>query len=407
MPFFLWHQKSLMEINNEIISFLFAVGKVNIPGLGLLEINKSSSFINPTKTKLFSPKYSAKFHENKFDEEIHSRFVEYLANKYTKSKSFCNDKIQKHSVQLLNNIVNFGSAELENLGTISVEGKNKVFELTPFLKEVLDKSYSDLPLVYVSRKNKIESEDKKNQHNIIATYEQPQEKRERKGWLIPLLVLTLISVLFVYLLYCLFDVIDSDKSDNKLIYTTQNNVVIQNDSFRKKVDIENTEKNLEKDIFKQNAAKENRNDNDVKEEIKKDSQAIENNQKIKVKNQESIDDKSRKDNSNVLDVSNGYGSRQKDKLDKVNLSDLLNFGPELLSQYDKSCIIIVGSFVKKSNASKMLNKMYNAGFSPYAERYGKFHRTGVIFDCNERPLYQFLQDLRKTIDKDSWILKYK
>ncbi len=361
-----------MDINNEIVSFLFSVGKVNLPGLGLLKLDKSSSIISPSKTKISGPKYSVKFIEKEFDEEIHHKFVEYLANKYSKNKEYFDKKVKKTSAVILNNILNFGTTEIKNLGTISIKEEKKTFEMMPFLREVLDKSYPELPMVYINRKNDISFVDKRNKQNTMGLYTK-ERKSNKKGWVFPFVMLTLISLVFVFLLYCLFYIIDSEQPTTT---TTQTTIAAVKDSSAAK----DSNSVLQEDkIFEQFAE-----NNSTTSNTKKTTPNKKADKKPKIANSDEFKD-----------------------LDKINLTELLNFGPELISQYDKSCIIIVGSFVKKSNASKMLQKMYNDGFTPYVERYGEYHRTGVIFDCNERPLYNFLQELRDTIDKGSWILKYK
>jgi len=104
------------------------------------------------------------------------------------------------------------------------------------------------------------------------------------------------------------------------------------------------------------------------------------------------------DSDNKKDLSN---------LDKISLEELIELGSDLKSNFNKSCIIIVGSFKRKSNSIQMKNRLLKDNFIPYIEKYGKFYRTGVVFDCERKPLYKFLEELRNSIDKGSWVLKYK
>ncbi len=381
-----------MDINNEIVSFLFSVGKVNLPGLGLLKLDKSSSVISPAKTKISGPRYSVNFIEKEFDEDNHSKFIEYLSGKYSKDRKYFEEKVRKTSAVILNNLLNFGSAEIKNLGTISIKNGNKIFEMMPFLKEVLHKSYPDLPIVYINRKNNVdfidknENKNKNKNKNISGLYTQKRDRNNKGGWLFPLIMLTLMSLVLVFLIYCLFYFVDSGKSKKM---KTQPEISVVKDTVK---DIGSA---TEDKIFEKYAS----SDSSASEVEKNSSKKDEQNNEMTT---------SSTDKNKVIDNKNTAVNSNKFKdLDKINLTELLNFGPELINQYDKSCIIIVGSFVKKSNASRMLQKMYNDGFTPYVERYGEYHRTGVIFDCNERPLYDFLQELRDTIDKESWILKYK
>ncbi len=356
-----------MDISNEIVSFLFSVGKVNLPGLGLLKLEKSSSVISPAKTKISGPKYSVKFIEKEFDEKIHHKFVEYLSNKYSKEKAYFEERIKKTSAIILNNVLNFGSTEIKNLGKIAIKDEKKTFEMMPFLQEVLDKSYPDLPMVYINRKNDIDFVDKKDNKNITGLYTAKKRKRNSKGWILPLIILTLISMVLVLLLYALFYVIDSGES-KKTPSTKQTAIAIVKDTTTTK---DSTLASEDK-IFEQYA------ENDSSVSDTKNTPLKGNNDKGKKSKPKTKPKKNKK----IKKKSTVANSDEYKDLDKINLTELLNFGPELINQYDKSCIIIVGSFIKKSNASKMLQKMYNDGFTPYVERYGEYHRTGVIFENN-------------------------
>lgn len=71
----------------------------------------------------------------------------------------------------------------------------------------------------------------------------------------------------------------------------------------------------------------------------------------------------------------------------------------------KDCIIIIGSFLKKSNAKRLAEKVERNNYQLYEGQYGKFNRVGVKFNCFERNLKEVLSELKKLYHPDAWVLK--
>ncbi|HEX5626039.1 MAG TPA: hypothetical protein VFX48_08485 [Saprospiraceae bacterium] len=72
----------------------------------------------------------------------------------------------------------------------------------------------------------------------------------------------------------------------------------------------------------------------------------------------------------------------------------------------KPCVIIVGSFIKISNANRMEKRIIADGYKPFRERYGSFNRTGITFNCFTHDLQQMLEQLKKDYHPDAWVLKF-
>jgi hypothetical protein len=72
----------------------------------------------------------------------------------------------------------------------------------------------------------------------------------------------------------------------------------------------------------------------------------------------------------------------------------------------KPCIIIVGSFMKISNANRLAKKIRKQGYEVYRSEFGKFHRVGVRFNCFQNDLQQMLEELKKTYHPQAWVLQY-
>ncbi len=69
---------------------------------------------------------------------------------------------------------------------------------------------------------------------------------------------------------------------------------------------------------------------------------------------------------------------------------------------DDGCVIVVGSFKKSKNAIRMRNKIINRGFQPFDEYNNGFNRIGIIFDCLDKDLIDFLQEVRRDIEPKAW-----
>ncbi len=72
----------------------------------------------------------------------------------------------------------------------------------------------------------------------------------------------------------------------------------------------------------------------------------------------------------------------------------------------KPCVIIVGSFKWIPYADRMAKQVSDDGFVLFRERFGKFHRVGVEFNCFEHDLQQMVDALRQKYHPEAWVLKF-
>ncbi len=85
--------------------------------------------------------------------------------------------------------------------------------------------------------------------------------------------------------------------------------------------------------------------------------------------------------------------------------------PENVTELDKivrnkTCVIIIGSFVKKSNADRLAKRVRADGYRLYRAPYKEYTRIGIRFDCMARNLQDVLSELKARYDPQAWILKY-
>lgn len=76
---------------------------------------------------------------------------------------------------------------------------------------------------------------------------------------------------------------------------------------------------------------------------------------------------------------------------------------EVIDRPDK-CIIITGTFASTRNVSRMQNWIADEGYEVYNEAYGPYTRVGFKFECADVDLEEYLQNVRRIFDRESWYL---
>ncbi len=71
---------------------------------------------------------------------------------------------------------------------------------------------------------------------------------------------------------------------------------------------------------------------------------------------------------------------------------------------DDGCVVIVGTFKKSRNVIRMKDRLVRAGLDPYTEMHQGMTRVGVIFPCEDHDLVGYIDTLRKSIDTRAWYL---
>lgn len=102
----------------------------------------------------------------------------------------------------------------------------------------------------------------------------------------------------------------------------------------------------------------------------------------------------------------------KSKEAEANVDDYLKDKPKLQKYakfltkeiVDEGCVIVVGTFKRARNVIKMKDKLMRAGLSPYTEPHNGMTRVGVLFPCEEHDLEGYIDTLRRSFDNDAWYL---
>ncbi len=104
--------------------------------------------------------------------------------------------------------------------------------------------------------------------------------------------------------------------------------------------------------------------------------------------------------NNTLDTSQ-YDSLKNEEI--ITIENVAELNDKVKN---KTCVIIVGSFLKISNARRMEKKVIADGYQVYKGNYNNFNRVGISFDCLKHDLAGVLTELKKKYSQDSWVLKY-
>lgn len=71
---------------------------------------------------------------------------------------------------------------------------------------------------------------------------------------------------------------------------------------------------------------------------------------------------------------------------------------------ENGCVIVVGSFKRTKNALKLRAEIMSKGYTPYTETHNGFDRVGIVFDCLDKDLVDYVQEIRSNINQKAWLL---
>lgn len=70
----------------------------------------------------------------------------------------------------------------------------------------------------------------------------------------------------------------------------------------------------------------------------------------------------------------------------------------------KKCVIITGSLKKSRNVVRMEALLMKKGYTVHKSVHNGLTRIGITFECMDKNLEDYVQDIRKTIDPKAWYL---
>lgn len=96
-----------------------------------------------------------------------------------------------------------------------------------------------------------------------------------------------------------------------------------------------------------------------------------------------------------VDSSRLFNHPQLEKYKEVLTSDIIQEG----------CLIVVGSFKNRENALRMEERVLTEGYTTMIQEDGARSRVIVTFDCLEKDLIEYLQEIKSNVSSQSWFLR--
>ena len=335
--------KNKIEIPKLILDHLLQYGDTSILGLGSLFFEQHSAYLSDDKSQVFPPSHTLKYKDEVDDID---QFVQYVANRLNIKPTKASEKVDRYAQDLLNNLLNYGKAEIPLIGTF-VKENGKDIDFKPSTGAI-DSEFFGLPPVKLKPIQFFKSGEANDNEMAVSTANMPGRSKAAPlsdssatynyndegdtNWLKPLFWI-LGLVLLSALLY-------------KGCETYSNSQAIDPPA----VVIDST---------------------DVKDDM----------------------------TSNDLNRNNG----------DVNNSDQNEEStdqPLTITKTPTECVIILGAFESARNAMKMSTKVSSLGYQPYEEYFDTMDvtRVGFKFDCGEKDLRDFIYEVRKEIAPDAWYL---
>jgi hypothetical protein len=376
----------LKELALVMVSHLFSRRKLSIPGVGILSLKKLPAKKKVHEAKLYGPSLLIDFEEDTSLEE--SALMEELVARHQWSRNEARQKLTDLGGKIINDVLNFGEAHIMHLGRFrKAPNKAFTFEIDPQIQKSFKMTYPDLALQIVPDKKKQELSKKLQEDYLLGTN---FEKKDKIGWFFPLLALIATSLLLACLITCFFqknqkvsftpiiekpgELITNSSSDPQQSSSAAFDSAQSEDDIQTGIDSSIEDPIGEDDLFRED---------DFSDE-----------------SQDSSQDPEESQSSNLPTFSNF------EDIENQSLDFILQESAAKRLAYNKACMIVVGSYMRRDLIDKMVRKLQKENYDIYIEKYGSFYRTAIIYECNEKNTSDFLQMIRSNIEEKAWILEY-
>jgi hypothetical protein len=365
-----------MKLTQHIAGFLFSEGKLSFPGFGTLILTKEEAKRNPVKNKIFGPKYHCIFNYDKYDEQNSSKFILYHSRKNQIGRQESEDEFKKLSMDLLQQIAEKNKAILEGLGTFIKTDDGITFSFLTGIKELLEMSHQDYPLLVFKRKEIPEmpvlikdEEEKKSEIQADATPPKEEispalikERKKKKRSMTGIIISSAAALAFLCFLICILNVFDVQKTSEEIAVSKIDEIYPEQLSPFD-----------DDDIFDYDDP----------------------NEETKLTESEEAISRKRIELSPTLHEITKNG----------NLNTLIENSNELRNAFGNNTnIVVCGSFSQRPNALAMLSMIRKNNYRAFAEEYDGFIRIGILSDMSIRTEHEMLIEIQNKIEAKSWIM---
>jgi nucleoid DNA-binding protein len=359
-----------MDLNKDIIAYLFSESRISFPGFGTLILVREGAKINPAKNKLVGEKYKTVFLYDEYYNNNIKSFVNFIKNKYKLDGKAAENAFRKYSLDLLNSFSSSDSAEISGLGTFRKQNGNFSFQLFSIINELASNAFPDYPLLLMEKPMH------ENAPEITSTPDLfVQEPVIKNHWKSKSFYITLFSLIFIgailCFIFCILNLKNKESRGETISLNQDTSEIVNNLDSSVQTEVDDLS------VFMDSADSEASNIvENIEDEISK--------QEPKTK---------------VSKPANSYVSKDFD----MNIRN----SRKLKSFYSNTCIIISGSFKSKANAKKLFKKIIKNGFEPYAESHNEMYRVGSIANMDAIKPEDHLIRMQNSIEQNSWILQPK
>jgi len=341
--------KNKIEIPKLILDHLLQYGNTSILGLGTLFYDHHSAYLSDDKLQIFPPSNTLVFKDSS---ENSDQFISYVANRLDIKPKKAIEKVDKYSQHIINNLLNYGEAEISSVGQFTKVNGDDI----KFLQNhgEVNSCYFGLPPVNLKPIQFLKDGDMFNTPMAVSTASMPNRAvgattvrtkatsstspsynyndDDEGSWIKPMLLI------FGLVLICaiLYKGCEAYKSNQAYLPPVSQ--------------VDSTEVNGQK-------------------------------------------------GDEIGGNDNGNADSSADGTNEV-IIDTAN------TNKPTECVIILGAYESARNAMKMSTKISQLGYTPYEEYFDTMDvtRVGFKFDCSEKDLNDFMHEVRKEIAEDAWYL---
>lgn len=349
--------------------------KIYLPEIGTFMLSQIPAQISNDKFLIHPPSLNISFDDDPSTDQSLKKYIQ-ETNKFSNTK--IDKAISEYTQSTFNKLINVNTNKIEGLGTLvrndDIDKVSFVPSMDPFTRE-----YACLPSLSINPIKRVRESSAVDY--VIDTEDQSVRTESKFIWLQPIIAGVMIAALVIMFKKC-------SETAPMMFNDTNEEIGILEESTSSEsastfLDDTNTQtaeeldkKYEEVDQMLEGTTIPDKTEAKLKEELK---QLIDNS-KGKV-NEKSID--------RTLDIETIVKSADK----------FANTIPE-----SGKCIIILGSFKRASNITRMISMIERDGKKTHTSQYKGQTRVGFSFDCSGVDIDVYLNDIRERLSAKAWYL---
>lgn len=360
-------------------NYLLSHQQVFVPGLGRFYAVANTAQLFDNKSAIIPPKVKYQFEDSNSNDVS---FVEYVADIFGTSFHKAEKKINNFTQHVLNNLLNFKTADIPYLGTLTVSEDKHIAYVAD--DELLKIATAYLPILSIppvqrsmDHKKEVIKESLDNNKSYQSDFAKPIEIIDHS-------VVSGNKILDIALsLFLILMLIVGMKSCFGLYQDNQ----LRNKGFKANTTIDTV------------AGAESFDTLNSTTKVMEQTSSLDDseNEKWNSKNSNALDSGHSDTETNIVKV---------EEQESKEVKQEVVFGSEDVTLPSSGkCIIILGSYSSKINVDNMSKRIASQGHILYTEALDNgLTRVGVEFDCVNVILENYIKKIRATYGNDAWYL---